>query len=80
MCIYLVLTCITTGLCSVVFPPLNSDWNSVSRAVFNYTHWTVVWTVLFVYSIQVSMFAVFFGQLFKKSKKTSLMLLIWIQK
>ena len=62
MCVYFILTCITTGL-SVI--SLSSDQK---KAVFNYVHWTVIWTILFVYSIQVSTFAVFFGQLFKRGK------------
>lgn len=66
MFIFLILTCITTGLCFVVFPSTGTRWNSVTRAVFNYTHWTLLWTILFVYAIQVSAFAVFFGQLFKR--------------
>ncbi|CAF1509163.1 unnamed protein product, partial [Adineta steineri] len=54
MFIYFILTCITTALTMVVFKSSGTKWNSVSRAVFNYTHWTLVWTVLFVYAIQVS--------------------------
>lgn len=44
----------------------NKIQNSVTKAVFNYTDWKVLWTVLFVYAIQTSVFAVFFGQLFKR--------------
>jgi hypothetical protein len=66
MFIYFILTGISTGLSVVVFPSSNARWNSVGKAVFNYAHWTLIWTILFVYSIQVSAFAVFFGQFFKR--------------
>ncbi|CAF2937617.1 unnamed protein product [Rotaria sp. Silwood2] len=59
MFIFFILTCISTGLSKVPLKGSSSAWNSASKAVFNYTHWTVLWTVLFVYSIQVSTFAVF---------------------
>lgn len=39
-----------------------------SKAVFNYSHWTLLWVILFVYAIETSAFAVFFGQLFKRRK------------
>jgi hypothetical protein len=50
----------------LVFKSTGTLWNSASRALFNYTHWTLLWTILFVYSIQVSAFAVFFGQFFQR--------------
>ncbi len=68
MCIYFVLTGVVTGLCMVVLPSSNTTRNSVSKAIFNYTDWTVLWTILFVYSIELSTFSVFFGQLFKRRK------------
>jgi hypothetical protein len=70
MCIYFILTGICTGLSFVVLQSSGARWNSVSKAIFNYTHWTIIWTVLFVYSIQVSAFAVFFGQFFKRGKNS----------
>ncbi|CAF1240137.1 unnamed protein product [Adineta steineri] len=79
MFIYFILTCITTALTMVVFKSSGTKWNSVSRAVFNYTHWTLVWTVLFVYAIQVSTFAVFFGQFFKRALLAKLLgVVLWI--
>jgi thiamine transporter ThiT len=42
------------------------------KAVFNSVHWTVLWTILLVYSIHVSTFAVFFGQFFKRGKASCL--------
>ncbi|CAF1258424.1 unnamed protein product [Rotaria sp. Silwood1] len=79
MLIYFILTCISTLLSKVAFNGSSSQWNSASKAVFNNTHWTVLWTVLFVYSIQVSTFAVFFGQLFKRTLLAKLIgLIIWI--
>ena len=45
---------------------------SVSKALFNYTHWTLIWTILFVYSIQVSAFSVLFGQFFKRRMQNTL--------
>src|SRR5689334_3875267 len=68
MFIYFILTCVSTGLSLVVLKSSGTRWNSVSKAVFNYTHWALIWTILFVYSIQVSTFAVFFGQFFKRGK------------
>jgi len=52
----------------LVIPSSGARVNSVSKGVFNYTNWTVIWTILFVYSIQVSAFSVLFGQLFKHRK------------
>jgi len=66
MFIYFILTGISTGLSLVIFKSSGARWNSVSKAVFNYSHWTLIWTILFVYAIQVSTFAVFFGQFFKR--------------
>ncbi|CAF5167082.1 unnamed protein product, partial [Rotaria magnacalcarata] len=66
MCIFFVLTCIATLLSKVGIKGTTDT--GVSKAVFNGADWTVVWTVLFVYSIEVSVFAVFFGQLFKRRK------------
>jgi hypothetical protein len=68
MCIYFVLTSIVTGLCMLVLPSSNATRTSVSKALFNYTHWTLIWTILFIYSIELSTFSVFFGQLFKRRK------------
>ncbi|CAF3556457.1 unnamed protein product, partial [Rotaria sp. Silwood2] len=79
MFIFFILTCISTGLSKVPLKGSSSAWNSASKAVFNYTHWTVLWTVLFVYSIQVSTFAVLFGQFFKRTLLAKLIgLIIWI--
>ncbi|CAF4761381.1 unnamed protein product [Rotaria magnacalcarata] len=64
MCIFFVLTCIATLLSKVGIKGTTDT--GVSKTVFNGADWTVVWTVLFVYSIEVSVFAVFFGQLFKR--------------
>jgi hypothetical protein len=69
MCIYFILTAACTGLSLVVFKSSGNKWNSVSRAVFNYTNWTLLWTILFVYSIQVSAFAIFFGQFFQRRNR-----------
>jgi hypothetical protein len=59
---------IVTVLSLVVLPSTGFRTNSVRKALFNYTHWTVLWTILFVYSIQVSAFGVLFGQFFKRRK------------
>ncbi len=69
MLIYLVLIGVVTGLSMIVIPSSGARRNSVSKAMFNYTHWTVIWTILFVYSIQVSTFSVLFGQFFKRRKR-----------
>jgi hypothetical protein len=69
MMIFFILTIIVTALSLVVLPSSGSRANSVSKAIFNYTHWSVIWTILFVYSIQVSAFSVLFGQFFKRRKK-----------
>ncbi len=69
--IYVVLSGIVTGLSLVVLPSNAFRTNSVSKALFNYTHWTILWTILFVYSIQVSAFSVLFGQFFKRRKRES---------
>jgi hypothetical protein len=66
MCIFFVIVGIVTGLSMLVLPSSGTTQNSVSKAIFNYTHWTVIWTILFVYSIELSTFSVFFGQLFKR--------------
>ncbi|CAF2249794.1 unnamed protein product [Rotaria magnacalcarata] len=66
MFIYIVLCSLLTGLSVLVLPSSNATSKSVDKAVFNYTHWTVIWTVLFVYSIQLSTFSVFFGQFFSR--------------
>jgi len=52
----------------LVLPSSGARKNSVSKAILNYTHWTLLWTILFVYSIQVSAFSVFFAQFFKRRK------------
>jgi hypothetical protein len=62
MVIYFVLTGICTGLSVVSFS------SSAKKALFNEVHWTVIWTVLFIYSIQTSTFVIFFGQLFKRGE------------
>lgn len=69
MIIYFILTAIVTVCSLVVIPSPGFRSNSVSKAIFNYTHWTVIWTILFVYSIQVSAFSVLFGQFFKRRKR-----------
>jgi hypothetical protein len=69
MLIYLVLIGVMTGLSFVVIPSSGARANSMSKSLFNYTHWTVIWTILFVYSIQTSAFSVFFGQFFKHRKR-----------
>lgn len=68
MFIYFILTCICAGLSVVVLAKSGSLAASVSKAVFNYSNWTLIWTILFVYAIETSVFAVFFGQLFKRRK------------
>jgi len=68
MLIYFILSGVVTGLSMVVLPSSNSRPGRVSKALFNYTNWTVIWTILFVYSIQVSAFSVLFGQFFKRRK------------
>jgi len=52
----------------MILPSSNVTRTSVSKALFNYTHWTLIWTILFIYSIELSTFSVFFGQLFKRRK------------
>ncbi|CAF3610572.1 unnamed protein product [Rotaria sordida] len=66
MCIYIVLSSILTGFSVLVLPSSNTTSTSVSKAVFNYAHWTLIWTILFIYSIQLSTFSVFFGQFFSR--------------
>lgn len=68
MLIYFVLIGVMTGLSMIVMPSSGARVNSVSKGLFNYTHWTLLWTILFVYSIQVSAFSVLFGQFFKSRK------------
>ena len=68
MVIYMVLIVVVTSLSMLVLPKSGSRSNSVRKALFNYTHWTVIATVLFVYAIQVSSFSVLFGQFFKRRK------------
>ena len=68
MVIYVVLIVVVTSLSMLVLPRSGSRKNSVSKALFNYTHWTVIATILFVYAIQVSSFSVLFGQFFKRRK------------
>ncbi|UJR17400.1 hypothetical protein I4U23_004295 [Adineta vaga] len=73
MCIYLILTCILTGL------SVTSLSSNQKKAIFNYVHWTVLWTIFFVYSIQVSTFAIFFGQFFKRVLLAKLLgIVLWI--
>ena len=72
MSIYLILTSVVTALSMVVLPSANSRPGRVSKALFNYTHWTVIWIILFVYSIQVSAFSVLFGQFFKRRTKSQI--------
>ncbi len=69
MLIYVVLTGVVTGFSMLVLPSSGARVNSMSKALFNYTHWTLLWTILFVYSIQVSTFSVLFGQFFKRRKR-----------
>ncbi|CAF1233873.1 unnamed protein product [Adineta ricciae] len=79
MSIYFVLTGVATGLSMIVFGSTGTRATSVTRAVFNFTHWTLLWTILFVYSIEVSTFAVFFGQLFKRALLAKLLgVVLWI--
>ena len=69
MLIYIVLIGLMTGLSMIVMPSSGSETNSVSRGLFNYADWTLIWTILFVYSIQVSAFSVLFGQFFTSRKR-----------
>ena len=66
MFIYFILTGALTGLTMVVFPDNFPKENTTSKAILSNTHWTVIWTILFVYSIHVSTFTIFFGQFFKR--------------
>ena len=68
MMIYFVLVAIVTFLSLLVIPSTRFRLTSVSKALFNYTHWSVLWTILFVYALQVSAFSVLFGQFFKRRK------------
>jgi hypothetical protein len=68
MLIYFILSGVVTGLSKAVLPSSHARVNSISKAIFTHADWTVIWTILFVYSIQVSAFSVFFGQLFKHRK------------
>jgi hypothetical protein len=76
MLIYFILTIVVTALSMVVLPSSGSRRNSVSKALFNKTHWSVIWTILFIYSIQVSAFSVLFGQFFKRRKRKTRSLLL----
>ncbi|CAF0848696.1 unnamed protein product [Rotaria sordida] len=79
MLIFFILTSVVTGLSIIILPTSGSRRNSVRKAIFNYTHWTLIWTILFVYSIQVSSFSVFFGQLFKRPFLAKLIsFVVWI--
>ena len=68
MCIYFVLTGVVTGFSMLIFSNATLQNGSISKSLFNNTHWTLIWTILFVYSIQVSAFTVFFSQFFKRRK------------
>ncbi|CAF0732502.1 unnamed protein product [Adineta steineri] len=79
MIIYFILSSVVTVLSLVVLPSSNSKPGRVSKALFNYTHWTVLWTILFVYSIQVSAFSVLFGQFFKRPLLAKLLgFVVWV--
>ncbi|CAF4262993.1 unnamed protein product, partial [Adineta steineri] len=79
MIIYFILSSVVTVLSLVVLPSSNSKPGRVSKALFNYTHWTVIWTILFVYSIQVSAFSVLFGQFFKRPLLAKLLgFVVWV--
>ncbi|CAF0922953.1 unnamed protein product [Adineta ricciae] len=79
MSIYLILTSVVTALSMVLLPSANSRPGRVSKALFNYTHWTVIWIILFVYSIQVSAFSVLFGQFFKRPLLAKLIgFVVWV--
>ncbi|CAF4176829.1 unnamed protein product, partial [Adineta steineri] len=79
MIIYFILSSVVTVLSLVVLPSSNSRPGRVSKALFNYTHWTVLWTILFVYSIQVSAFSVLFGQFFKRPLLAKLLgFVVWV--
>jgi hypothetical protein len=69
MLIYLVLIGVMTGLSFVVIPSSGARVNSMTKSLFNYAHWTLIWTILFVYSIQTSAFSVFFAQCFTRRKR-----------
>ncbi|CAF3684827.1 unnamed protein product [Rotaria sp. Silwood1] len=66
MCVYVVLSSILTGFSVLVLPSSDTTSKSVGKAVFNYAHWTLIWTILFVYSIHLSSFSIFFGQFFSR--------------
>ena len=68
MIIFFVLLGVVTGFSMLVLPSSGSRSTSVSKALFNYTHWTLIWTILFIYSFQVSTFTVLFGQFFSYRK------------
>ncbi|CAF0732489.1 unnamed protein product [Adineta steineri] len=70
---------VVTGLSMLVMPSSGARVNSISKALFNSTHWTVLWTILFVYSIQVSTFSVLFGQFFKRPLLAKLLgFVVWV--
>ncbi|CAF3058558.1 unnamed protein product [Rotaria sp. Silwood2] len=73
MCIYIVLSSILTGFSVLVLSSSNATSTSVGKAVFNYAHWTLIWTILFVYSIQLSSFSIFFGQFFSRREVCALL-------
>ncbi|UJR36715.1 hypothetical protein I4U23_029431 [Adineta vaga] len=79
MAIYLILISVVTALSLVVLPSATARPGRVSKALFNYTHWTVIWTILFVYSIQTSAFSVLFGQFFKSPLLAKLIgFVVWV--
>ncbi|CAF2548505.1 unnamed protein product [Rotaria sp. Silwood2] len=79
MLIFFILSAVVTGLSMIVLPTIGTRKNSVRKAIFNYTHWTLIWTILFVYSIQVSVFSVLFGQFFKRAFLSKLMgFVVWV--
>ncbi|CAF1607738.1 unnamed protein product, partial [Adineta ricciae] len=66
MLIYVILISIVIGLSVISIPSSQQRQTSIARAIFNSTHWTLIWTVLFIYSIEISAFSICFAQLFKR--------------
>ena len=71
MFIYIVLTSVATGFSYIQLPSSGGSANSVGKSIFTFAHWTLIWTILFVYSIQVSTFSVLFGQFFQQRKNSN---------
>lgn len=66
--VYFILSNLITAIGSIHLKAKRNDPDLIEKALFSNTHFTIVFTTLLVYSIQVSLFTLVISQFFDKRK------------